>query len=75
METMSPSYTLLNTQITKYFKRFEIYIGGENLTNYKQQNPILASDDPFGEYFDSSMIWGPISGRKIYAGIRYHIKK
>ncbi len=75
METMSPSYTLLNAQITKYFKRFEFYIGGENLTNFKQQNPILASDDPFGKYFDSSMIWGPISGRKIYAGIRYHIKK
>lgn len=75
METMSPSYTLLNAQITKYFRHFELYIGGENLMNYKQQNPILASDDPFGEYFDSSMIWGPISGRKIYAGIRYHIKK
>ncbi len=75
METISPSYTLLNAQITKYFKRFELYIGGENLTNFKQENPILASDDPFGEYFDSSMIWGPISGRKFYAGIRYHIKK
>lgn len=74
-ETISPSYTLLNAQVTKYFKRFEVYIGGENLTNFKQQNPILAADDPFGEYFDSSLIWGPISGRKIYAGIRYHIKK
>lgn len=75
METMSPSYTLLNAQITKYFKRFELYIGGENLTNYKQKNPILAADNPFGEYFDSSMIWGPINGIKIYAGIRFHIKK
>ncbi|MCG8306827.1 MAG: TonB-dependent receptor, partial [Cytophagales bacterium] len=75
MKNMSPSYTLLNAQVTKYFKRFEIYIGGENLTNYKQKNPILASDDPYGEYFDSSLIWGPISGRKIYAGIRYQIKK
>ncbi len=75
METISPSYTLLNAQITKYFKRFEVYIGGENLANFKQQNPILASDDPFGEYFDSSLIWGPISGRKFYTGIRYQIKK
>jgi outer membrane receptor for ferrienterochelin and colicin len=75
LDEYSPSYTLLNTQITKYFRRWEIYVGVENLTNFKQQNPILAADNPFGEYFDSSLIWGPITGRKIYAGIRFRIKK
>ncbi|MBE9492676.1 MAG: TonB-dependent receptor [Bacteroidetes bacterium] len=70
----SPVYTILNAQITKYFKSWEVYLGGENLTNYKQENLVIASDDPFGKYFDSSLIWGPITGIKIYMGIRFLIK-
>ncbi|MBC8486964.1 MAG: TonB-dependent receptor [Bacteroidetes bacterium] len=72
-DTESPAYTIINAQITKYFKKWEIYIGGENLTNFKQDDPIIAADDPFGEYFDSSLVWGPILGKKIYAGIRIRI--
>lgn len=68
----SESYSLVNAQITKTFKNnLEFYIGGENLTNYKQNNPIIASDDPFGSYFDSSMIYAPIHGANYYAGFRY----
>lgn len=74
MESYSPVYTVLNAQVTKFYKRWEFYLGGENLTNYKQHNPIIASDDPFGPYFDASNIWGPISGVKIYAGVRYLLK-
>lgn len=70
----SPTYTILNAQITKFFKRWDLYIGGENLTNYKQHDPIIAVDDPYGPYFDASNIWGPVSGIKIYAGLRYTIK-
>jgi outer membrane receptor protein involved in Fe transport len=69
-----PTYLLLNGQITKRFKRLDLYIGGENLTNYIQEDPILASDDPFGPYFDASMVWGPIRGRMIYFGLRFDIK-
>ena len=69
--TSSPAYTIINAQVNKYFKKWSIYLGGENLTNYKQKNPIIAADKPFGEYFDSSMIWGPVSGLNIYAGIRF----
>ena len=53
---------------------FEIYVGGENLTNYFQKNVIIAADEPFGEYFDASMVWGPVSGRLVYGGFRYKIK-
>lgn len=67
----SPVYTILNTQITKYFKKWNIYIGVENLTDFKQDDPIIAADDPFGKYFDTSIVWGPIMGRKIYAGIKF----
>ncbi|HRS01819.1 MAG TPA: TonB-dependent receptor [Bacteroidota bacterium] len=65
-----PGYFQLFGQITRHFDIFEIYLGGENLTNYRQPNPIIAPNDPFGKYFNSSYIWGPIMGRKIYAGIR-----
>ncbi|MBS4056098.1 MAG: TonB-dependent receptor [Bacteroidales bacterium] len=70
----SPAYTILNAQITKYFRNWNVYLGGENLTNFKQKNPIIGADDPFGPYFDSSVVWGPVYGIKIYAGLRYTIK-
>jgi hypothetical protein len=66
-----PGYLMLHTQITKRFGKFEVYIGGENISDYIQPNPIIAANDPFGPYFDTSMIWGPIMGRKIYMGARY----
>jgi len=66
-----PAYFTMLAQVTKRFGEFEIYLGGENLTNYKQKNPILGASDPFGEFFDSSLIWGPISGRKLYMGARW----
>lgn len=70
----SETYLLLNGQITKKFKTFEVYLGAENLLNYKQKNPIIDSDNPFGDEFDASMIWGPVQGRMVYAGLRYAIK-
>lgn len=71
----SPSFFLLNAQITKVWNdKFDIYLGVENLLDYKQENPIIAADQPFSEYFDASMIWGPVFGRNIYVGLRYKIK-
>jgi outer membrane receptor for ferrienterochelin and colicins len=71
----SPSYFLSNAQVSKTWKNnFEIYVGGENIGNYRLQHPIIASHDPFGQYFDSSLAWGPIMGINIYAGIRYSLK-
>ncbi len=74
LEEYSNSYSLLNAQVTKVFsKKFEIYFGGENLTNFKQKNPILASDNPFGNNFDTTIIYGPIFGRMFYSGLRFKI--
>ena len=71
----SPSYILLSAQITKVFsKKFEFYIGGENLTNFVQKNPIIQAENPYGEYFDSSLIWAPVFGRMVYAGLRWTIE-
>lgn len=71
----SPSFVQMNAQISKAFKNnLEVYVGGENLTNYMQSSPILGASDPYGKEFDASMIWGPVMGRNIYAGVRYSIK-
>ena len=70
MKENYPSYVQLFGQITRRFDVLEVYLGAENLTNYRQPNPIFAANDPYGKYFNSSYIWGPIMGRKIYAGIR-----
>ena len=67
----SPKYNLLNSQITRVFSsKFEIYLGGENIGNYKQLNPIISSENPFSPNFDSSQIYAPIFGRMIYSGLR-----
>jgi outer membrane receptor for ferrienterochelin and colicins len=63
----------INAQITHSFDFLDLYLGVENLTDFKQNNPIIAADNPFGEYFDSSLVWGPIEGRKFYIGLRLSV--
>ena len=74
LKEYSPEFFILHAQVSKRFKWFEIYVGGENLTDFRQENPILAPEDPFGPNFDASMVWGPLLGRRFYAGIRYTLK-
>lgn len=70
----SEDFILMNTQVTKNFKNnWTVYAGVENLTDYQQDNAIIAENDPFGAYFDSSLVWGPLFGRMIYTGFRYRI--
>ena len=75
--TSSPSYYLMNAQVSKSFginNPMDIYVGVENISNFFQQNTILSADDPFGPNFDASMIWGPVTGRMLYVGWRIKIK-
>lgn len=70
----SPSISTVNAQITKVFSnQFELYIGGENITNVRQNNPILSADNPFGSNFDSTFVYGPVFGSMYYAGLRFKI--
>lgn len=72
--SMAPSFFTINAQVTRVFsKNFEIYVGGENMNNYRQPNAIIAATDPFGDFFDSSMIYGPVFGAMYYAGLRWKI--
>lgn len=73
----SPSFTMMNAQVSKSVGKknpVELYMGGENLTNYIQEDAIIAADQPFSNFFDASLIWGSVTGRMLYAGIRYRIK-
>ena len=70
----APAFSNINAQITKAFYKFDAYIGGENLNNFTQKDPIIGARDPFGKNFDASMVWGPVIGRMIYVGLRFKIK-
>lgn len=69
----SMAYTLLNSQISKslFDKKLDLYVGIENILDFKQSNPIIDAQNPFGGYFDASMVWGPVFGRMIYSGLRF----
>lgn len=69
------SYRLLNAQITRYFRNWSVYVGGENLTNFKQKNAIIDASNPWGNHFDATMVWGPMHGVKAYVGLRFNIPR
>ena len=69
----SDPFMQINSQITKKYKKIDIYLGLENALNYKQENPILSSENPSSSNFDASLIWAPIMGRLIYTGFRFKI--
>lgn len=71
MDTEFPSYTIMNAQITRYFRYWSIYAGAENLTDYIQKHAVIGHENPFAPGFDATRIWGPVSGRRIYMGVRF----
>lgn len=74
-ESYSPSFWQMNAQISKSWNdKLEVYVGGENLTNYMMHDPIVGASNPYGVGFDASMIWGPIMGANFYCGFRYKLR-
>ena len=74
LNKFTPTVATLNMQVTKVFSsKFEIYLGGENITNVKQDNPIVSANDPFGTAFDTNFVYGPIFGSMYYTGLRYKL--
>ena len=65
-----PAYPQLNMQVTREFRHLSVYVGGENLTNYRQPNPIINAANPWSATFEPTMIWGPVHGIMAYAGVR-----
>lgn len=75
LPNFSPSFGVMNAQITRTFSStFEMYVGGENIGNYRQSKAVLGSDNPFGPNFDTSIVYAPVFGQMYYAGLRFKIK-
>ena len=64
------AYEQVSAQITRWFRHFSVYIGGENLTAFRQKKTIINAEDPWSATFDPTMVWGPVHGAMFYAGIR-----
>ena len=67
------AYEQLSLQITRWFRHFSIYIGGENLTSVRQKQTIINASDPWSTTFDPTMLWGPVHGALGYVGVRVNI--
>ncbi len=75
LPTYAGDYVLMNAQVTKDLEeRWSVYLGVENISNFRLKDPIISASEPFSPYFDSSLVWGPIFGRMTYLGVRYRIK-
>ena len=68
-------YPQLMAQVTKYFRTCSLYLGAENMTNFRQDPSIVDSYHPWGPDFDASMVCGPTTGWKVYLGFRYDLEK
>lgn len=74
-DTESQVYPLLSGQITHVYKKWDFYLGGENLLNYTQKDPIIDAANPFSTTFDATRIWAPVYGINVYFGIRYSLEQ
>ena len=71
----TPVYPMLYAQVTRRFKGWDVYIGAENLTNFRQKDAIISADNPRLAMFDASCIWGPLMGIKAHVGFRFTLWK
>lgn len=49
----------------------QVTVGVRNLTNFRQESPLIDPGRPFGDSFDTSYVFGPIVGRRLSIGARY----
>lgn len=75
MPGRSPAYSTVFAQLTRVLGPWEVYLGVENLTSTIQRQQIIAPEDPFGPYFDASMIWGPTNKAMFYGGFRFRLDR
>ncbi len=67
------AYDNLTAQVTRHFRHFSLFIGGENLTNRKQKHPIIGAANPWADTFEPTLVYAPITGITGYIGIRINI--
>ncbi|MBR5849915.1 MAG: TonB-dependent receptor [Alistipes sp.] len=72
-DSYSPSYPMFYAQVTRKVGKFDLYLGCENIADYRQQTPIVSAENPYSTSFNSMNIWGPLMGRKFYFGLRFNL--
>jgi outer membrane receptor for ferrienterochelin and colicin len=74
-ELYTPEFFQWMAQATYVIKKnFEIYLGGENLSNYKIQDAIIDYTNVVSSTMDASQTWGPVFGAMGYFGLRFIIE-
>ncbi len=74
-DQFSQTYALVNAQVTHVYHNWEFYLGGENIGNFVQRNPIIDVENPFSTTFDATRVWAPVVGMNVYAGFRFTIEQ
>lgn len=71
----SPVFATANLQVTRWFRQWSVYAGVENLTGYKQKDPVRDGSYVWytGNRFDNTQVWGPTMGQMVYVGVRVKI--
>ncbi len=72
---VSESFAVVNTQVKYNFPTLSVYVGCENIFDFRQLQPIIGWEEPFGAHFDASSVWGPTRGREVYIGMTWKIAK
>ncbi|MBQ2727699.1 MAG: TonB-dependent receptor [Alistipes sp.] len=72
-DSHSPEYPMFYAQVTRKVGKFDLYVGCENIADYRQKVPIVGAENPYSTTFNSMNIWGPLMGRKFYFGLRFNL--
>ncbi len=72
-DSYSPEYPMFYAQVTRKVGKFDLYLGCENIADYRQKVPIVNAKNPYSTAFNSMNVWGPLMGRKFYFGLRFNL--
>lgn len=67
------AYEQVSAQVTRWFRHWALYVGGENLTVVRQHHPIVSANNPWSNEFEPTLVWGPTEGAVFYVGARINI--
>ena len=72
--TRSPWFTEHHLQATQRVLPFTFVIAGvKNLFDYRQGDPLVNPEDPFGPGFDTFYVYGPVQGRRVLLGLQHNV--
>ncbi len=67
----TPNFALVNAQVTRHWKKYELYLGCENITGYQQHHVLVSDENPWSTFFNGSLVWAPMMPQIAYLGVRF----